>query len=96
MILKAHQTMTDLMSNFPKHGKLEWIGISTAVRTEIKSLDTATLIADTGIEGDHRAKRTGGKRQVTLIQENIWMSSLPCVIGKSLPSHYEETYRYLV
>ena len=42
--------MTDLMSNFPKYGKLEWSGISTTVRAEIKSLVTATLIADTGIE----------------------------------------------
>jgi MOSC domain-containing protein YiiM len=40
-----------------------------APRAAIRGVDSARLTADAGIEGDHRAARGGGKRQVTLIQQ---------------------------
>ncbi len=79
MILMANQTMADLKSNFPHQGKLEWIGISTAVRSDIKSINAIKLIANSGLEGDHHAKRSGGSRQVTLIQaEHLPVISALC------------------
>lgn len=79
MILKANQTMSDLKANFPHQGKVEWIGLSTAVRSEIKSVEMVKLIAGSGLEGDHHAKGSGGKRQVTLIQaEHLPVISALC------------------
>ena len=66
--LKDDQTLFDLMAEFPRPGKLRWIGVREGRRGPVRALDSASLIAARGIEGDHRTLRVGGKRQVTLIQ----------------------------
>ncbi len=54
---------------FAASGKVEWIGFRSAHRAPMTIVQSARLIAGRGIEGDHRAVKGGGKRQVTLIQQ---------------------------
>jgi MOSC domain-containing protein YiiM len=57
-----------LMVNFPREGKLEWIGLRPRYRAPVESFTEAQALADHGLVGDHAASGAGGKRQVTLIQ----------------------------
>jgi MOSC domain-containing protein YiiM len=68
-MLDNDTTLADLRARFPRSGRVAWIGLRPAPRAAIRGADSALLIADTGIEGDHRALHGGGKRQVTLIQQ---------------------------
>ncbi|MBX3664714.1 MAG: MOSC domain-containing protein [Burkholderiales bacterium] len=56
------------METFPRTGRLEWIGLRPVRRAPLQSFNHVEVIADHGLAGDHKASRTGGKRQVTLIQ----------------------------
>ena len=59
------------MTNHQFHSAphVEWIGISPGYRRPIEPCDEVTVAVGTGIDGDyHSTKRSGGKRQVTLIQ----------------------------
>ncbi len=56
------------MLAFPQQGTLEWIGLRPQRRAPMQSVDSAEIIADCGLSGDHRAARSDGNRQVTLIQ----------------------------
>ncbi len=48
---------------------VEWIGISPGNRQPIEPRDEVTVAVGTGIDGDyHSKKKTGGERQVTLMQ----------------------------
>jgi MOSC domain-containing protein YiiM len=62
------QTVQDLRDQFPRSGRLEWIGISPERRAELESVDDAELKARTGIEGEHHATSGRSERQVTIIQ----------------------------
>ena len=62
-----------LMATFPRHGKVEWIGIRSKRRTPLISLDGVEAVAGTGLVGDHYSSKTDGKRQVTLIQREHLM-----------------------
>jgi MOSC domain-containing protein YiiM len=59
----------ELMSRFPRAGRVEWIGLR-AWRGEVLSVERTEAIAGRGLAGDHRVARgtAGGARQVTLIQ----------------------------
>ena len=49
-------------------GKLEWIGLRTERRGEIKVVESAQALVSLGLEGDHRCLKTpGSARQVTII-----------------------------
>jgi len=67
-MLDDDTTLADLRARFPRSGRVAWIGLRPAPRAAIRIVETALLTADAGLEGDHRAARSGGKRQVTLIQ----------------------------
>ncbi len=66
--LKDDHTLFDLMAEFPRPGRLRWIGVRERRRGPVRILESASLIAAQGIQGDHRTHRVGGKRQVTLLQ----------------------------
>lgn len=68
-MLDNDTTLADLRARFPRSGRVNWIGLRPVPRAAIRAVDAAQLTADAGIEGDHRAARGGGKRQVTLIQQ---------------------------
>jgi MOSC domain-containing protein YiiM len=74
-----------LMATFPRAGKLEWIGIRAARRATVTSLEQVEAIAGFGLEGDHYASKTNGKRQVTLIQSEH-LEAVAKILGKSAVS----------
>lgn len=56
------------MARFPRSGRVEWIGIRPRRGGAVEVVNEATLVKDRGLKGDHRGKKNGGKRQITLIQ----------------------------
>lgn len=61
-----------LANYFPVSGSVRWIGIRPERKQPMRAVTDAELIADHGIGGDHRARTSHPKRQVTLIQyENL-------------------------
>lgn len=62
------EILKELLSTNTFQGKVEWIGISSGPRSEIKTQDTVRIVTG-GVEGDHHCRPTRkSKRQVTLIQ----------------------------
>ena len=62
------EILKELLSTNTFQGKVDWIGISSGPRSEIKTQDTARIVTG-GVEGDHHCRPTRqSKRQVTLIQ----------------------------
>jgi MOSC domain-containing protein YiiM len=57
-----------LMAQFPRAGKLEWIGVRPERRVPVASVPRVEAIAGYGLAGDHYQSKSNGKRQVTLIQ----------------------------
>jgi MOSC domain-containing protein YiiM len=73
--------LAKLMSNFPRAGKVEWIGIRLERRAPLALLDRVEMVAGYGLAGDHYASKNNGKRQVTLIQAEH-LESVAKLIGK--------------
>ena len=57
-----------LLATLPQVCQLEWIGLRTERRTAPLSVPEAEVLTDQRLAGDHASPKTGGKRQVTLIQ----------------------------
>lgn len=68
MKLSPDSLLRRLTDNFPNEGRLEWIGVRPLPRAEPIEVAQVEAIAGAGLQGDHRAKRPGSARQVTLIQ----------------------------
>ena len=60
--------LAKLMQQFPRRGRVEWIGIRTGRRAPLASLQEVEAVAGHGLAGDHYASNNDGKRQVTLVQ----------------------------
>lgn len=62
-------TMDEMMRQFPRAGRVEWIGIRAAKGSEPIAVAQAEALTGKGLRGDHTAARTSAsaKRQVTLI-----------------------------
>ncbi len=60
-------TIKELQNSLPQVGKIRWIGLRSAKRGEVESVQTVEVKAGTGLVGDHYHKKDG-KRQVTFIQ----------------------------
>ena len=74
--------LAKLMANFPRAGKLEWIGIRPERRAALVSVTQVEAIAGFGLAGDHYASKSNGKRQVTLIQAEH-LEAVARILGKS-------------
>lgn len=61
-------TVARLLATLPQTGRLEWIGQRPVRREPLVSVPAAELKTDSHMLGDHARPKTGGKRQVTLIQ----------------------------
>lgn len=57
--------MTELLAQFPRQGRIDWIGVRPERRAPMVAVES-TQITETGLQGDRRTKP--GKRAVTLIQ----------------------------
>ncbi|MBD2721968.1 MOSC domain-containing protein [Hymenobacter armeniacus] len=62
-------TVARLLATLPQTGRLEWIGQRPLRREPLLSVPEAELKTDSHMLGDHARPKTGGKRQVTLIQQ---------------------------
>ena len=62
------RTIQQLTRQLPQQGKLEWIGLRPEKRMPLHVVQEAEVIADQGLKGDRAAIKSGGKRQVTLLQ----------------------------
>lgn len=58
-----------LMARFPRVGRLEWIGVRPRYRAPVETVEDVKAIQDHGLIGDHSGLSAGGKRQITLIQQ---------------------------
>ncbi|BFM19346.1 MOSC domain-containing protein [Gilvimarinus japonicus] len=55
-----------------KPGQLDWIGLRTVRRGEIAEVASVQALAEQGLEGDHRCRKTRGSgRQVTIISREF-------------------------
>lgn len=62
--------MTDLqtmINTLPQVGKVEWIGVRPDRKLPVQAVESVEVSVEQGLQGDHYSK-TGGNRQVTLIQ----------------------------
>lgn len=64
----AQRTPRELVDHVPQNGRLEWIGVRPERGAPMRALEEALLIDERGVEGDRAARRSSGKRQVSLIQ----------------------------
>lgn len=60
--------LKQLMKNFPKSGRIEWIGIREERGATLSTLNSISISVESGLAGDHY-RGTNKKRQVTLIQK---------------------------
>ncbi len=60
--------MHELLATMPQQGKVEWIGLRPAKHAELDIVEQVEVLQNSGLAGDHRSQREGGKRQVTLFQ----------------------------
>lgn len=74
----------ELMRTLPQEGRLEWIGLRPEKRAPLDIVKQAELITDHGIRGDRSALKQGGKRQVTLIQQEHLPVISSCLGGKAV------------
>jgi MOSC domain-containing protein YiiM len=68
MTARLQSPLKQLMLQFPHEGRLEWIGLRPGYRAPVTPVIEAQAIAEHGLAGDHASERSGGKRQITLIQ----------------------------
>lgn len=72
MALSATSPLGRLLAGPMRPGELIWIGLRPARRAPVNTTQSATLTAETGIEGDRYKTNRNGGRQVTLIaQEDL-------------------------
>mgnify|MGYP001102788717 CR=1 FL=1 len=60
--------LKELLRSVPQVGRLEWIGVRPAKGEPMETLEEVALLEERGLAGDRKARRRGGKRQISLIQ----------------------------
>lgn len=65
--LSPESPLARLFAQFPRAGRLEWIGVRPARDVLMRELEAVEAIAGAGLAGD-RYKGGSGKRSVTLLQ----------------------------
>ena len=73
-------SMAELLAQFPRPGRIDWIGVRPERRAKLVALEEAQ-ITENGLAGDHRTKP--GKRAVTLIQAEH-LSAIAAMVEQEL------------
>ncbi|MBH8567639.1 MOSC domain-containing protein [Microvirga sp. STS02] len=88
-------TVARLLATLPQTGTLEWIGHRPVRREPLVSVPEAELKTDSHMLGDHARPKTGGKRQVTLIQQEH-LAAVAGYLGLNAPLDPARLRRNLV
>ncbi len=67
LTINCMNALAKLTSNFPRAGKVEWIGLRPKRDVPMQEVNQANAIASKGLQGDRYASASG-KRGITLIQ----------------------------
>lgn len=78
--LSPESQLAHLFAQFPRAGRLEWIGLRPAREVAMREVEDAEAIAGAGLIGD-RYKGGSGKRSVTLLQAEH-LPAIPALAGK--------------
>ncbi|MDO7875773.1 MOSC domain-containing protein [Hymenobacter sp. ASUV-10] len=88
-------TIARLLSTLPQTGRLEWIGLRPARREALVAVPEAEILTDSHLLGDHARPKKGGKRQITLIQQEH-LAAVAGFLGLAEPVAPERLRRNLV
>lgn len=77
---KEDKSIEKMISTLPQKGRVEWIGLRTERKGEVKVVKSADAEKGKGLEGDRTFYLNSQKRQVTLIQAEH-VSSLPSILN---------------
>ncbi|RSK47132.1 MOSC domain-containing protein [Hymenobacter rigui] len=88
-------TIARLLGTLPQQGRLEWIGLRPARREAMQSVLTVEAETDRHLHGDHARPKPGGKRQVTLVQQEH-LAAVAGFLGLPAPVAPERLRRNLV
>src|SRR5690606_7748403 len=70
--MKAQIRLLDKLCQTLPAGRLEWIGLRSERRGEVRVVESTRAVEGQGLEGDHRMTKTpGSARQVTLISREF-------------------------
>lgn len=70
MVTRSSESIIDKLIHSPQNpGKVTWIGIRPKRREPVEEVTSVQAKAGYGLEGDHTGEKAGGKRQITLIQQ---------------------------
>jgi MOSC domain-containing protein YiiM len=70
-----------MRQNFPRVGRVEWIGLSPGRREPIVEVQRVLATAGLGLDGDRHGKGGGSQRQVTLIQHEH-LTTIGALLGQ--------------
>lgn len=73
--------MRKMMGRLAQPGKISWIGLRPGRREPMVVVDKVRAVKNYGLEGDRKASKKGGKRQVTLIMEEH-IDATAMIVGK--------------
>jgi len=66
----SERTLLERMRHVPQRGSVRWIGLRAAHGEPMREVEQAVALTSRGLVGDRASQATrGGKRQVTLLQE---------------------------
>jgi MOSC domain-containing protein YiiM len=80
----SKSAIAQMLATLPQTGRLEWIGLRPVRREPMQSVTEATVETDRNLVGDHARPKSGGKRQVTLIQHEH-LAAVAGYLGHSSP-----------
>lgn len=72
--------LKDLINTVPQVGKINWIGLRTEKRIDLKAVEEVEVSVEMGLIGDHY-KGSSKKRQITLIQAEH-LEGVAAILGK--------------
>lgn len=61
-------SLSEMRAIHAREGRVEWIGLRPRRCAPVVCVEQVEALADRGLQGDRRAEKNGGERQVTLIQ----------------------------
>ncbi|MES9833654.1 MAG: MOSC domain-containing protein [Candidatus Thiodiazotropha sp. DIVDIV] len=77
--MKNSSTIHDLLRHLPQKGSVEWIGVRPERGQTMTILESVMIDLNKGLVGDRYNGRTGGSRQVTLIQHEYFQVIAACL-----------------